>query len=610
MPPKPVKERAKKVTPMTMRQADPWTTFFNEFVPWHKLPDFLGLVRLLRIRDILRKRNLFDTSHVALVEQPPPPDASVRHKDARTPDGTFNDLDNPRMGAIHTRFGRNVPLEHTIPDPEPALLTPSPRVVSRELMTRDTFKPATILNLLAAAWIQFEVHDWFSHGKNQKEDPFQIPLEPGDPWGGDVMEIRRTCPDPTRSPNSSDPIPTFLNHETQWWDASQVYGSTAEIMQTLRSGVDGKLTLTADNLLPVDPTTGTDLTGVTGNWWIGLSLLHTLFAREHNAICDKLREEHADWSDDDLFQKARLINSALIAKIHTVDWTPAILSHPTTAVGVASNWWGLAGEAKLKQRGRISDSDVISGIPGSETDHFGVPYSLTEEFVSVYRMHPLMPDDLVLRSAADHSVLRELQIPDVSERKSRAVLEEFSLADLFYSFGVVHPGAVMLHNYPRFMQRLEREAGPTLDLAAVDILRDRERGVPRYNQFRRLLHLDPVDSFEQLTDNEQWREEIRKVYNDDVDRVDLMVGLYAETPPEGCGFSDTAFRIFTLMAPRRLKSDRFLSEDYGPEIYTQAGIDWVENNNMSSILLRNFPELRPAMGHLDNAFEPWRAIGS
>jgi hypothetical protein len=222
-------------------------------------------------------------------------------------------------------------------------------------------------------------------------------------------------------------------------------------MQTLRSGVDGKLTLTADNLLPVDPATGTDLTGVSGNWWIGLSLLHTLFAREHNAICDKLREDQADWSDDDLFQKARLINSALIAKIHTVDWTPAILSHPTTAVGVASNWWGLAGEAKLKQRGRISDSDVISGIPGSETDHFGVPYSLTEEFVSVYRMHPLMPDDLVLRSAADHSVLREFEIPDVSERKSRAVLEEFSLADLFYSFGVVHPGAVMLHNYPRFM---------------------------------------------------------------------------------------------------------------------------------------------------------------
>ena len=55
-----------------------------------------------------------------------------------------------------------------------------------------------------------------------------------------------------------------------------------------------------------------------------------------------------------------------------------------------------------------------------------------------------------------------------------------------------------------------------------------------------------------------------------------MVGLMAEPLPEGMGFSDTAFRIFLLMASRRLKSDRFLSQDYRPEIYTKQGIDWVE----------------------------------
>ena len=50
----------------------------------------------------------------------------------------------------------------------------------------------------------------------------------------------------------------------------------------------------------------------------------------------------------------------------------------------------------------------------------------------------------------------------------------------------------------------------------------------------------------------------------------------AEPLPKGFGFSDTAFRIFLLMASRRLKSDRFLSKDYRPEIYTKQGIDWVE----------------------------------
>src|SRR3712207_7565752 len=39
--------------------------------------------------------------------------------------------------------------------------------------------------------------------------------------------------------------------------------------------------------------------------------------------CDMLRAEYPRWSDDDLFDRARLINTAMLAKIHTVEWTPA-----------------------------------------------------------------------------------------------------------------------------------------------------------------------------------------------------------------------------------------------------------------------------------------------
>ncbi len=63
----------------------------------------------------------------------------------------------------------------------------------------------------------------------------------------------------------------------------------------------------------------------------------------------------------------------------------------------------------------------------------------------------------------------------------------------------------------------------------------------------------------------------------------------AEPLPKGFGFSDTAFRIFVLMASRRLKSDRFLSKDYRPEVYTKQGIDWVENTTMIDVLQRHFP---------------------
>ena len=137
------------------------------------------------------------------------------------------------------------------------------------------------------------------------------------------------------------------------------------------------------------------------------------------------------------------------------------------------------------------------------------------------------------------------------------------MSDLLYSFGTAHPGAVTLHNHPRFMQRFRRAGRHEIDLAAVDILRSRERGVPRYNAFRRLLPLPAARSFEDLTKDPATAAELAAVY-DSVDDVDLTVGLHAESPPAGFGFGDTAFRIFILMASRRLKSDRFFTTDFRP----------------------------------------------
>jgi hypothetical protein len=172
----------------------------------------------------------------------------------------------------------------------------------------------------------------------------------------------------------------------------------------------------------------------------------------------------------------------------------------------------------------------------------------------------------------------------------------------------MHPGAIRLHNYPRHLQNLLRDNGERLDLAAVDVLRDRERGVPRYNRFRRLLRMDPVATFEQLTDNPVWREEIRRVYSNDIEAVDLMTGLYAEPLPDGFGFSETAFRIFVLMASRRLKSDRFFTGDFRPEVYTQFGIGHIKQTTMLHVLRRHFPALAPALDGVANAFQPWKKV--
>ena len=416
------------------------------------------------------------------------------------------------------------------------------------------------------------------------------------------MRIERTRSDP--APDANGGPPTFVTADSHWWDGSQIYGSDPAFSEALRSKEDGKLRLDPDGQLPRDLEKVVDLTGVAGNFWLGLALLHTVFTHEHNSICDRLKADNPRWSDDELYARARLINAALMAKIHTVEWTPAIIAHPTTKYAMRANWYGILG----KRLGKRSSNEVLGGIPGSPTSHHGVPYSLTEEFVAVYRMHPLLPDDFTFRSIETDEVLQERTFRELGALDTRARLDEVGFVNSFYSLGIAHPGAITLHNYPRFLQEFKRPDGTVVDLAATDVLRIRERGVPRYNEFRRLFHLKPAATFEELTDNPEWAKELRRVYGD-VERVDLMVGLYAEPLPKGFGFSDTAFRVFILMASRRLKSDRFFTSDYNAETYTQAGLDWIDETTMIDVLMRHYPELEPALRGVDNAFAPWTRTG-
>ena len=100
-----------------------------------------------------------------------------------------------------------------------------------------------------------------------------------------------------------------------------------------------------------------------------------------------------------------------------------------------------------------------------------------------------------------------------------------------------------------------------------------------------------------------------EVYAGDIEQVDTIVGMFAETPPEGFGFSDTAFRIFVLMASRRLNSDRFFTDYFTPEVYSPVGYRWVMENDFGSVLLRHYPQLRASMAGAKNPFAPWRPAG-
>lgn len=608
---------------------------------WYRRPKALAVMTLSYMRDRLNAHNLGSSYPDGVLAgfqregQTPPPGASH----FRTADGSWNNLADPKEGAAGTRFLRNVGRDAIRPETGARLLAPNPREISRAFFTRDTdasgepkVQEVPFLNMLAAAWIQFMNGDWINHGEILYDDVIRVPLAEDDParsrYGQHEMLIGRTQPDPTRAGSGEASATSSINEVTHWWDGSQIYGSDQATQDKVRSGVDGKLRLQDDGRLPLDAK-GIEITGFTRNWWVGMSMLHTLFAREHNAICDQLRaahpaDTHPHWNDDRLFNVARLINAAVMAKIHSIEWTPSILPNPVLDTALNANWFGLLMNLVRKGKSRRIFADIkvrnaeVGGVIGNPIDKHGRGFGLTEEFVEIYRLHSLLPETLVLRRRErgdDDAADEKLPFHASRQSGSAKVTSRYAMSDLLFSFGTQHPGALVLNNYPRFMQELSVPGLPFFDMGTVDIVRARERGVPRYNEFRRQLGLTPIASFEELTSDAEQVMKLEAVYGSDpgdVEKLDLLVGTLAEGQrPTGFGFGETMFQIFILNATRRLQADRFYTDSYNAEVYTPQGLRWIDAADLKTVILRHHPELASTgLANVKNAFEPWDEPGA
>ena len=115
------------------------------------------------------------------------------------------------------------------------------------------------------------------------------------------------------------------------------------------------------------PDTGIDHTGFTDNWWIGLAMLHTLFALRAQPPLRPARVGASDWNDEQLFETAKLINSAIMAKIHTIEWTPAILPNPITKLAMHVNWSGVVDEIPLQESSSSSARTSCSAASSDRT---------------------------------------------------------------------------------------------------------------------------------------------------------------------------------------------------------------------------------------------------
>lgn len=685
----------------------------------------------------------------------------------RTVSGICNDVLNPAMGSAGMLFARNVEFETSFPDEglnaltrnrhgdRLSLLQPDPQVISRRLFTRIQSDPdkcrsgyglpddsptancdyrkAPFFNVLAAYWIQFMTHDWFSHlqeGHNQtaymkvgcetklvnnveqpltSEDIQKLGCRPDDQIDkgyvaqdsapGSFSSGGRTYL--ARSPK------TMSNNNTAWWDTSQLYGfddiSRRRVKRDPGDPAKFLLVQTAGQpgpgLLPIfgpeDPINpewaGQEAAAFPDNWTVGLSFLHNLFAREHNSFVAEFRRvaartpnadcglrdpaqpkaviRYRDVTPDQLFEIARLVVAAEIAKIHTTEWTPQLLYNDPLYLGMNGNWNGLLGAnggllsqalrdvitqnfGKSKNVAKSSQwySVFASGpgifglgstAPGYDitnpqsinggVNHFGSPFNFPEEFVSVYRLHPLVPDLLEYRDLKvdPNRIAKRISVVETFQGKATPYTESMGLANWGLTLGRQRLGLLTLHNSPLFLQNLKlgRLDSKTqqIDVVALDIIRDREHGVPRFNEFRRQYGLRQLTSFDDFKDpgvpagsadaleQQDAVQTLREVYGqhicdaskvitdaqvngdgtpindclghpngtliDNIEDVDTAAGYLAEyRRPHGFAISETQFVVFILNASRRLFSDRFFTSSFRPEFYTTLGVDWVNHN--------------------------------
>jgi hypothetical protein len=535
---------------------------------------------------------------------------------------------------------------------------------------------------------------------------------------------------------------TSANKVTAWWDASQIYGydetsrwrvkrdqrDPAKLLIERADTPGHEAAVYLPRLNSADPMNpqwiGQEAVAFPDNWNIGLSFFHNVFAREHNLFVDAFRFEaknnpEADSglrrpeqpnkvisnkavSASELFEVARLVVAAEIAKIHTIEWTTQLLYNEPVYLAMNANWSGLFGEHPLVnaalerviQRFTRSDDGKKStgwyaafaagpGIVGlgntqpnvnAGVNHFGSPFNFPEEFINAYRLHPMLPDFIEFRELnGDRNVIKsKITVSETLRAKATRAMHQHGPADWALSLGRQRLGKLTLRNHPRFLQSLSmprlKTGSGKIDVAALDIIRDRERGIPRYNEYRRQYGLKQLTKFDdfndprQATNSEQQElvKLLREIYGqhrcdyskiittaqrnsdgseindclghpngslvDNIEDVDTMVGWLAELArPHGFAISETQFQVFILNASRRLFSDRFLTSSFRPAFYTNLGYNWVNNNGpggkifeptkanghtievspLKRVLQRTIPELREELESVVNVFDPW-----
>ena len=475
----------------------------------------------------------------------PPPKPTIIY---RSIDGSGNNVTNTKLNALGADFSR-IGTAH-FSDRVWAIRTdlPNTRTISNLVVAGNGDVPnAEGLSGMMYAWGQFIDHD-INLTLSDNVNHIDISIPAGDPVLSGSISLTRAVIDPLTGVAGKPALTT--NNVTGWLDGSMVYGSDAATAASLRAA-DGHLLTSAGNNLPI----------VNGAFVAGdirveenpdLTAVQTLLMREHNRQGDLLKLAHPDWTGDQLYNQARAIVTAEIARITYNEFLPHLLGanaikpyegyKPTADPRLTEEFAGAAF--------RFGHSIVSANLEKTDEQgaEIGDAVTLKEAFFQ-------NPSDFVADGGAN-GLLRHLT-NDLSNALDVHIVDDLRN----FLFG---PAAGM-------------------DLASINLQRGRDLGLGTLNETRIALGLKPYTSFAAITSDAATAAALKAAYGD-VNNVELWIGGLAENHLPGAMVGPTFDLIISQQFQNLRDGDRLWYQNQG---FDQATLRDIESTTLSSLILKN-----------------------
>ena len=363
-------------------------------------------------------------------------------------------------------------------------------------------------------WGQFVDHDFTLSDGADPAEPANIEVPIGDVYfdpnntGEQTIALNRTIYD-TQTGTSTDNPRQQINEISSWIDGSNVYGSDEERAHALRTNDGtGRLKTSLGNLLPFNDEGLSNAGGssdelfiagdVRANEQVGLTVIHTLFMREHNWQANRIKNQNPNMSGEEVYQRARQIVGAEIQAITYYEYLPALLGS-----NAVSRYRGYDDEIDASIANEFSNaifryghsalSPTLKRIDAQGNTIEAGDVSLRNGFFAPQRITHEGGIDPFLRGLASQ----------LSQKVDNYIIDDVRN----FLFGP--PGA------------------GGFDLASLNIQRGRDHGLASYNNVRDAYGLAIVTDFSEVTSDPIKQAALASVY-ESVDDIDLWVGGLSE----------------------------------------------------------------------------------